>query len=101
MRLYWCFVCVRLRKPVIYVDLLSNESVQASGYWMRLGICAPSRIGLKDVVKGAIQDGSVNWKKSALEMIRHYDLGPAVGKYPESYLQSGVWYSGGRAYFVD
>jgi hypothetical protein len=95
---YWCFVCVRLKKPIVYVDVDSRESVQATGYWMRLGISAPSRASLRHLLKEIIRDGFVQWKKSTLEPIKHYD--PDVVQ-DANLKVNGVWYTGGRAYFVD
>ena len=95
---YWCFVCVRLKKPIVYVDVDSRESVEATGYWMRLGISAPSRASLRNLVKQVVQDGIVQWNKSTLEQIKHHD--PDVT--PDANMKvNGVWYTGGRAYFVD
>src|SRR5262245_30247635 len=97
---YWCFVCVRLKKPIVYVDVDSRESVQATGYWMRLGISAPSRASLRQLVKQVIRDGFVQWKKSTLEPIKHYDA-DEVAEESANLKANGVWYTGGRAYFVD
>jgi hypothetical protein len=95
---YWCFVCVRLKKPIVYVDVDSRESVEATGYWMRLGISAPSRASLRHLVKQVVQDGIVQWNKSTLELIKHHDADVT----PDANLKvNGVWYTGGRAYFVD
>lgn len=94
---YWCFVCVRLKKPIVYVDVDSRESVQATGYWMRLGISAPSRASLRHLVKQVVQDGFVQWNKSTLEQIKHHE---AVEESANMRV-NGVWYTGGRAYFVD
>jgi hypothetical protein len=95
---YWCFVCVRLKKPIVYVDVDSRESVEATGYWMRLGISAPSRVALRNLVKEVVQDGIVQWNKSTLEPIKHHDADVA----PHANVKvNGVWYTGGRAYFVD
>lgn len=97
---YWCFVCVRLKKPIVYVDVDSRESVQATGYWMRLGISAPSRASLRQLVKQVIQDGFVQWKKSTLEPIKHHEVDSDLQKSANTKV-NGVWYTGGRAYFVD
>ncbi len=97
---YWCFVCVRLKKPIVYVDVDSRESVQATGYWMRLGISAPSRASLRTIVKQVVRDGFVQWTKSTLEPIQHNDAGDVVES-SENLKVNGVWYNGGRAYFVD
>ena len=95
---YWCFVCVRLKKPIVYVDVDSRESVEATGYWMRLGISAPSRASLRQFVKQVVQDGFVQWNKSTLEPIKHHD---DVEESAPNMKANGVWYTGGRAYFVD
>lgn len=95
---YWCFVCVRLKKPIVYVDVDSRESVQATGYWMRLGISAPSRASLRHLVKQVVQDGIVQWNKSTVERIKHHD---AASEESANMKVNGVWYTGGRAYFVD
>jgi hypothetical protein len=97
---YWCFVCVRLKKPIVYVDVDSRESVEATGYWMRLGISAPSRASLRHLVKQVVQDGIVQWNKSTVERIKHLDVGDVVDVSANMKLK-GVWYTGGRAYFVD
>ena len=97
---YWCFVCVRLKKPIIYVDVDSRESVQATGYWMRLGISAPSRASLRNLVKQVVHDGFVQWNKSTLEPIKHHDAEEVVES-SANLKGNGVWYTGGRAYFVD
>jgi hypothetical protein len=94
---YWCFVCVRLKKPIVYVDVDSRESVQATGYWMRLGISAPSRASLRHLVKQVVLDGFVQWNKSTLERIKHHE---AIEE-SANVKVNGVWYTGGRAYFVD
>lgn len=99
-RPYWCFVCVRLKKSIVYVDVDSRESVQATGYWMRLGISAPSRTALRNIVKQVVRDGFVQWNKSTLEPIKHNDAGDVVES-SANLKVNGVWYTGGRAYFVD
>jgi hypothetical protein len=97
---YWCFVCVRLKRPIVYVDVDSRESVQATGYWMRLGISAPSRASLRNIVKQVVRDGFVQWTKSTLEPIKHNDADDVVES-SANLKVNGVWYNGGRAYFVD
>jgi hypothetical protein len=97
---YWCFVCVRLKKPIVYVDVDSRESVQATGYWMRLGISAPSRASLRNIVKEVVRDGFVQWNKSTVERIKHHDADEVI-KSSANLKVNGVWYTGGRAYFVD
>jgi hypothetical protein len=98
---YWCFVCVRLKKPIVYIDIDSRESVQATGYWMRLGITAPSRASLRNLLRKVIRDGHVQWQQSTFEPIRSLELDPVIAKESPDLNRQGVWYSGGRAYFVD
>jgi hypothetical protein len=98
---YWCFVCVRLKKPIVYVDIDSRESVQAKGYWMRFGVTASSRLSLRNMLRKVIQDGSIVWKQSALEPIRSSELDPVIATEAPDLKRKGVWYTGGRAYFVD
>jgi hypothetical protein len=101
LKQYWCFVCVRLKKPIVYVDIDSRESVQATGYWMRFGVTAPSRLSLRSMIRKVIQDGSIVWKQSALEQIRLSEMDPLIAKESPDFIRKGVWYTGGRAYFVD
>jgi hypothetical protein len=99
---YWCFVCVRLKKPIVYIDIDSRESVQAAGYWMRLGVTAPSRPSLRQLIRKRIRDGFVQWQQSTFEPIRSQELDPVVATQETADVnREGVWYTGGRAYFVD
>jgi hypothetical protein len=98
---YWCFVCVRLKKPIVYVDIDSRESVHASGYWMRLGVTAPSRLSLRNLIRKVVRDGLIQWRQSTLEPIRFQEFDPTLAQQTADINRLGVWYTGGRAYFVD
>ena len=98
---YWCFVCVRLKKPIVYVDIDSRESVHATGYWMRLGVTASSRQSVRQMIKKVVRDGLIQWRQSTLEPIGYQQVDPAVAEKSDDVTRLGVWYTGGRAYFVD
>lgn len=72
-----------------------------SAYYKVLGVTATTDSEAKSIVERQINDGTIDWSLSELQIAKVQELSANIRKYAADWSQLGVWFASGRILIPD